>query len=43
MVLKQNQESMIPLLPIILFVTTDIYEKIKILRLKCIRTMKKQT
>jgi hypothetical protein len=32
---------MMALLPIILFVTTDIYEKVKI-RLKCIRTMRKQ-
>jgi hypothetical protein len=31
------------LLPIILFVTTDIYEKVKIRRLlKCIRTMRKR-
>jgi hypothetical protein len=28
---------------IILFVTTDIYENVKIGRLKCIRTMTKQT
>jgi hypothetical protein len=33
---------MIALLPIILFVTTDIYEKVKIRRLKCIRTMRKE-
>jgi hypothetical protein len=31
------------LLPIILFVTTDIYQKVKIRRLKRIRTMRKQT
>jgi hypothetical protein len=30
------------LLPIILLVTTDIYEKVKIRRLKRIRTMRKQ-
>jgi hypothetical protein len=34
---------MTALLPIILFVKTDIYEKVKIGRLKCIRTMRKQT
>jgi hypothetical protein len=34
---------MMALLPIILFVTTDIYEKVKIRRLKCFRTMRKQT
>jgi hypothetical protein len=33
----------IALLPIILFVTTDIYEKVEIRRLKCIRTMRKET
>jgi hypothetical protein len=38
-----NYESMIALLPIILFVTTDLYEKVKIRRLKCIRTMRKQS
>jgi hypothetical protein len=31
------------LLPIIFFVTTDIYEKVKIRRLKCIRMMRKKT
>jgi hypothetical protein len=34
---------MMALLPIILFVTTDIYEKVKIRHLNCIRTMRKQT
>jgi hypothetical protein len=37
---KWNYESMMNLLPIILFVTIDIYEKVKIRRFKCIRTMK---
>jgi hypothetical protein len=31
------------LLPLILFVTTDIYENVKMQRLKCIPTMRKQT
>jgi ABC-type phosphate transport system permease subunit len=35
--------STMALLPIILSVTTDTYEKVKIRRLKCIRTMRKQT
>jgi hypothetical protein len=42
-VLKQNYESMMDLVPTILFVTANIYEKVKIRRLKCIRTMRKQT
>jgi hypothetical protein len=32
---------MLALLSIILFFTTDIYEKVKIRRLKCIRTLRK--
>jgi hypothetical protein len=36
-------ESMVALLPIDLFVIIDIYEKVKIRRLKYIRTMRKQT
>jgi hypothetical protein len=32
---------MMALIGLILFVTTDIYEKVKIRRLKCIRSMKK--
>jgi hypothetical protein len=39
-VLKLNYESVIALLAIILFVTTDIYEKVKIQRLKCVGTMR---
>jgi hypothetical protein len=35
-------ESMMALLSIILFVTTDIYEKAKIRRLKCIPMIRKQ-
>jgi hypothetical protein len=34
---------MVALLSIVLFVTTDIYEKVKIRRLKRIGTMRKQT
>jgi hypothetical protein len=34
---KMKFESMMALLPIILFVTTDVYEKVKIRRLKSIR------
>jgi hypothetical protein len=34
---------MIALLPIILFLTTDIYEKVKVRRFKSIRTMRKET
>jgi hypothetical protein len=32
---------MMALIRLILFVSTDIYEKVKIRRLKCIRSMKK--
>jgi hypothetical protein len=41
-VLESNYESIMALVPIILFITTDIYEKVKMQRLKCIRTMRKQ-
>jgi hypothetical protein len=34
---------MMGLLLRVLFVTTDVYEKVKLRRLKCIRTMRKQT
>jgi hypothetical protein len=37
-----DQNLLLATVPIILFVTIEIYEKVKIRRLKCIRVMRKQ-